>query len=474
MRDQHPGRPRGHDLIFLSEFPLGLLSDRPLTHNPTSLTFKVGEKEMKIRASEDLGLPTPTDTAILLCVLDEAIRQGCPEMIEISRYQITRRLGWQRNTERYQRFHLALDRLVGTTYYAVNHYPDPGGKRCVERMAFHLLDEFHLHDSNTGGVVAGSSWVRLGSRIQALLRTRQLKPLDLDRYLEFRSAITQSLYRYLHTRRLDGKTEYTEGLGTLGFERLGLSRSYRKASDLKRKLDVAHNELRTAGFLTDVHYVPTADGRQEKVAYRFVARVRGVPQGEAELTPTSEAAPAVLAALPALAAPLIMPPVIATVSRLVELGVGSRVAATLVRTQPEEVERQLAYWPYREQVRNPGGALRRAIEEEWPAPPRWQARHERGKTARAKPCPPQEEVASPVPDALLAAFDLWWTQLPEAERERLTARAMAELIGESPVVAQHYERHPHRLPEALGPILQRLSGWSGPDPQAVPHPHPEE
>src|SRR5207247_382036 len=141
---------------------------------------------------------------------------------------------------------------------------------------------------------------------------------------------------------------------------------------------------------------------------------------------------------------------------LVEQGIAGETARHLVESWPERCRQQLEWLPYRDDIQNRGGALRRAIEEDWAPPPRWleeQARRERGarKQQRQQQVSEQEEQAA----AENAAFDAWWSSLPAAEQATLTAQAKAELLGDSPTIAQHYQRHPERLPEALRPLLVR-------------------
>jgi hypothetical protein len=72
----------------------------------------------------------------------------------------------------------------------------------------------------------------------------------------------------------------------------------------------------------------------------------------------------------------------------------------------------------------------------------------------------QEQAGEQQAAAAAAAFDTWWASRPAAEREALLARAKAELVGDNPVVAQHYQRHPGRMYEALRPLLQKLTDWT--------------
>jgi hypothetical protein len=143
--------------------------------------------------------------------------------------------------------------------------------------------------------------------------------------------------------------------------------------------------------------------------------------------------------------------------RLIEIGVTRAVAEQLVRTRPDAVETQLGFWPYRETITHPAGALRRAIEEEWPPPPRWQEEQkQREQAAKARQRREKEQARAQQAAAADAAFDAWWHALPAAERAGCLEQAEAELIGDNPILAQYYQRNPESLPKALRPLLMRL------------------
>jgi hypothetical protein len=203
----------------------------------------------------------------MLSLLAETFRQGCPEQVPFSRYALLKQMGWPTNAERYGRLSLALDRLVGTTYYTKNYYPDAQGRLVVEKSGFHLLEEYR---DVTTGEAEGPSWVRWSRPISCLF-PKGLKPLDLDQYRAFKSVVTQSLYRYLDMRSMDGKSSLTERVKILAYERIGLSRGY-YLSQVKKKLDLAHAELRAAGFLRDARYELCANGEEEKITWALARK----------------------------------------------------------------------------------------------------------------------------------------------------------------------------------------------------------
>jgi hypothetical protein len=447
MESKEYGRP-GADLIFLSEFPIGLLSDR--SAEMQSVTFELKErgkrpaKQWTIHASASFGMPNYVDMQLFIICLAYTQEQGFPEQVHFCRHRMLQDLGWSRGQENYDRLQLGLDRLVATTYTAINHYPDPKGRACVKRMAFHLMEAYQIHDSRFADAELPPSWFRWSEEVHRLLHTRQLTTLDLEVFRTLKRPVSQAMYRYLHTRHLDGKPKFEENLVEYACERLGLSRDFRWASDLKRTLNEGHKELIEKGLIAGATYermrAQTGERPQQKVVIHY-----SMP--ESLPAPSSS-----LPAPPAVEDPLLR--------RLVEAGLTRGVADELVSTRREVVERQLAYWPHRQKIQNPGAALRRAIEEDWAAPEGWkQAQKREQAPLKARQRRAQEQVEAEAGADEARAFDDWWATLPAPQRAALTQQAQAELLGDSQVLAQHYQRHPDRLHEALRPLLQQLAGW---------------
>jgi Replication initiator protein A len=436
---QNTDSDRGVDLIFLSELPIGIIPDRS-GNPPKSVTFELKGKPGKREAkkwtieAESCGLPTLVDMQIFICLMAYTQEQGFPKTTQFSRSWILRDLGWAANQQSYERIQLGIDRLLRTTYIATNHYPDPKGRTYRERTAFHLLQQYQIHDSRYADAQLPPSWFLWSDQVGVLLQTPQMKQLDFAFFRSLNNPLAQAAYRYLHTRQMNGKSVYQENLIEYACERLGVSRNYRWPADLKRTLDGIHAELIEKGFIEPPTYERMKAEKGERPQQKIVIRF-----------PNKPAPPA--APDPSLPHPL--------VERLVAVGVTPAVAADLVERLPEGVETQLDYWPDRapSRYKNPAGALVKAIEQSWAAPEGWRRRQ---KPPREAPLPARAEAPASA-DAAQAAFDAWWAQLPEDQRAAFTAQARAELIGESQLIARHYERHPDRLPEALRPILMKLA-----------------
>jgi hypothetical protein len=465
-----PDHPRiGQDEINLTEFPIALLSDRAPRGNPSLRRFTNGNKVWEIVGHAGHGLPTRLDMEVYVVLTELTREQGFPERVQFSRHDLLRRLGWGADARRYARLQQALDCWVGVTIQTTNSFYDKEKGEWLNRHAFHLLEEYSVTEARGLGAAGRSdeaalSWFRWSETIRRNMRARYLKPLDVELFLTFRSAVTQALYRYLDAKRLNGKPTFQQSLVDLGKQHLGLPSSY-YPSQIKRELDVAHEELIATGFLADAHYEPMRGSSGEKVVYQFAPKAGvGVGRwalgvGDGPIDPDAQC--------PTPNAQRPTPNADPLVQQLLEHGVTAGIAAELAAGRREECERQLSYLPYRDGLQNPAGALRRAIEEAWPAPEAWQKaqRKRRDERARGRRGDPMSELApspprplDPDPAAAAAAFDAWWSALSEGERVAIDQAAAAQLPDPASVAGQHLARHPAARERLLRELRGRLRG----------------
>ena len=136
----------------------------------------------------------------------------------------------------------------------------------------------------------------------------------------------------------------------------------------------------------------------------------------------------------------------------------AKTAARLVAERREECERQLAYLPYRP-VKNPGGTLRKAIEEAWAPPPDFGLSGQGVGSAPPALVPnPKSKIPNPKSDeqatAAREAFAAAWAARSSAEQEMLLARALDEFRAENALGATCLARAAiERQIEVLQPLL---------------------
>ncbi|MBM3459031.1 MAG: hypothetical protein FJX77_10935, partial [Armatimonadetes bacterium] len=382
-------------------------------------------------------------------------------------------LGWDQHGESYHRLRLAFRRLYGVKITAINAFYNANNKRREREQAISIIADYDLvhgedADPDDGGF---PTWISWSPELHRNMRARWIKPLDVEYYLSLRNATAQRIYRYLDLRRGgDDKPVYQEELRTFAFERIGLSRSSAAPSQIKQKLEPAHQELLETGYLQEVSYAPmkTEPGK-EQVIYRFMPRRRIGSRHQLVLLEMEPGRQSVAAALTGEAAPPEVLPSPAPAlcelgARLAAQGVSRHTAQELVESCPEECRRQLEFLPFRE-AREPGGLLVKAIREGWAPPAGW---HEAEKTKQRREVRQQSRKSAEQETERAAAreaeFDAYWETLPAAHQAELQERAGAQLRKENRVLAEFVSRRPGSpmCREALRPYLKALTGWKNP------------
>ena len=435
-------RDNGIDLFDLAEFPLAVLGDR----HPTDilrLEFTSGKKRWILSADPRYGFTTPVDSEVYVALLDHSRGHDPYQNIGFRRRQLIQSMGWALKGESFERLDLSLRRWRHLTITAMNAVHDPKTGTWIEETDLQLVDSFRLYhrDTQTESSSPWQSWFRWGGQIADLLAAGYHHEFNTRTYMRLKSPIAQAEFRYLSARMRDGKPLFEQHLGIYAQQHIGLRQSY--PSKIKEKLEPGHQELIACGFLEKVNYGVMQSGPCQGEPKIIV--YPGLRRG-------AEAA----GARPAAPDPL--------VARLTAAGLSAPMAAQLAAAQPEECARQLEYLPHRA-AKNPGGALRRAIQEQWAAPPAYrraqrqaaerQAEGERAREAQAARA--QGEVERQQRLAAEAAFLPRWLLLPEAEQRRLVDLALERLPENSPLFTQLVHRrdpaNPHPL---LLPLLTDL------------------
>ncbi|HEX3000297.1 MAG TPA: hypothetical protein VHR86_08695, partial [Armatimonadota bacterium] len=232
-------------------------------------------------------------------------------------------------------------------------------------------------------------------------------------------------FRFLDKKGYSNRT-FEIGVMRLA-EKLPIHDAY--PSQVKRRLDEAHQELLDRGFLADVHYDRKRDG-DEKIVYTF-ARSRALPPEPAPLP----------------ANPL--------VEALEARGVTRAVAEDLVLSHdPEHIQKHLDAFDRLRAAdsarirRNPAGYLRRAIEQDYALSEEGAAKPA-GKRASAsrKRQRPQPKQDTPE-DAVEAAGDV----ARKALRDGVSAERIEELRMKARQIV--HERYPVLAQRPAGPAFE--------------------
>jgi hypothetical protein len=250
-------RSLGTDELNLAEFPLASLASRNETGQNSLLfedtIFDAGantqvERTVVIAGSDHFGLPTSTDSDILLLLVHLTnVRNGLKEKrVEFSRYELIKFLGWPQNGQSYRRLDEALKRWTSVTLHYKHAWWDRSKKNWKSK-SFHVIETLELrgrdeiHDD-------GLSCFTWNDVIFESFRSGNLKRIDLGVYFNLRLAAARQMYRFLDKRFYKKKCLEFE-LRQFATEHIGLSRRYDNY-EMKRKLIPALKELEEIGFIT--------------------------------------------------------------------------------------------------------------------------------------------------------------------------------------------------------------------------------
>ncbi len=270
MQDALPVNPPkkvSRDEMNLAEFPLAMLSTRG---NPKIKTLefrdvvkgKNGEllnRDWIITGADKFGLPTASDDEVLLGLLKLTVDDGMKNRkVFFTRYELLRILRWTTEGRSYTRLQRALDRLSGVRIKASNAFYDNESK-LYNTKNFGIVDAYEINDAREPD--AKSSFFIWSEVLFGSFQAGFIKKLDLDFYLDLKSAVSKRLYRYLD-KHFWYKSKVQVNLFTLAHEKIGISRNYRFASSLRQQLDPAVEELTQLGFLSKVEYLGRGQGME--------------------------------------------------------------------------------------------------------------------------------------------------------------------------------------------------------------------
>lgn len=443
------------DELNLAEFPISSLTDR-IPDGQTTLVFedKLERRDsppivrrLTIMGTHKHGLPMALDDEVLVGLIQLTKRRNAftDSRVQFSRYELIELLGWPQSGQSYQRIEDALHRWVGVLLTYENAWWDNAAKSWVDEN-FHVLDNVSLYDRErrrpTGkanakakpkGVEEGKAPAALSSFRwnEVLFRSFQsgnLKQLDLEFYLRLKLPTTKRVFRFLD-KRFYRRSRLDFDLRTLACEHIGVSRAY-AATDLKRRLKPALEELERVGFLEPL--APEERYSQvERGTWRILLiRGQGGPsRGPGESAPEAEAS--------------------GLVEALRARGVTARTAAEVVAGYPAGRVRtkvEVFDWLVENQDKrvgkNPAGYLVASVRADYrapgdfppgtpPAPPAGPAAAEGRSRAQAQTQAQAQAQAEQAEADGAREADLRgaWERLPVGERDEILAAVKAANPG---------------------------------------------
>ena len=368
--ESSPAFPPGKDEMNFAEFPIALLTDRvPKGQKSIEFVDSIYDEKRKkmiirrriIEGSEQYGLPTATDDAVILALIQLTKLRGDFQRREVvfTRLELLEMLGWPREGKNYDRLKLSLLRIANVTYNYDNAWWDARQKTWTTR-AFHIIDIVEINDSRASNELDASSWSRIvwGGAVFESFRWGFLRNIDFQLCMRLEHAISLRMYRFLG-KRFHHKPDWTFDLKEFANDHLCLGRNYEGGSQIARKLQPAIAELEAAGFLgplSEAERFPR-DGRNWRI--RLQQRDRDAAASEPAVEPPAEAVDG------------------GPASQLIARGVHPEAAAQLARDFPvEAIEVQVEVFDWlmlrrdKKVDKNPAGYLVKAIREGYAVPAR--------------------------------------------------------------------------------------------------------
>lgn len=419
------------DELNLAELPVSLSCHRaPKGRHVIKLTEdmldKTGERvhrEWTVTGSYSYGLPLAIDDEVLLG-LAYFLRADDFEhrKVHFTQYSLFRLLGWGDSQRSYQRLEASLRRLAGVRLESRESFWDHK-EHCFLTRGFGLIDNYMLYrkDSKRSDQPFLSS-VTFNETIFESFRSGFVKTLDLNLFLSLRYPIARKLFRLLD-KKLHKSPVYEIDLMRLA-SRIALT-DMAYPSFVKKHLAAPHEELIRVGFLNRVTMI--RKGRSETLRYVMNPR-SGWKRPAVRIESASDH-------------PL--------VRELVARGITRDVARQLLAAHGEKrlADKLEVFDHLRIELsplitKNPAGFLRQSIERDFAPPAGYvsraekQRRKEEADVARKREQNDAEaaELARAHHNAKLEAI---WDGLPETERQRLEAEALAQM---NQFATRHYRR----------------------------------
>lgn len=443
----------GRDEMNLAEFALGLASDRNLKECKTIERSQTSylpdgtrvDQTWTITGSDKHGLPRAGDDDILLAVIKLAFDQGLEDRrVHFSRYEILELLELDHKGRNYDRIEDALQRLSGVRILAKNAFWDNSRKSYIS-TSFGIIDNYRIIEGNrklNSQPEMPFTYINFNEEFFNSMKAGNVKRLDMNFYNGLKSSIAKRLYRYLDKRRYR-KPIFSMDVHTLAIVNLGLDVTRDTYfSQIKQRLEVAHNELHEKGFLGDWEYRQTRDRSTWQVHYNF-EKIRQ----EAIQEPKEEKAPS---------NPL--------ETSLIARGIGGRVAASLVRQHGDRIKAKIDMFDHLTHVKspllakNPVGWLRKAIEDDYTHVPGYISPEER--ILKAEKAKQREQAAEQDTTQERTHNEKIWQHylaLPTPEQDALLEAVKAQYSFLSPDKRQHLTPDTPLVKSALIALLERQS-----------------
>ncbi len=392
------------EVNFLA-YPFFALSRKDAAHRLKTeyhTTIERGDERLDVSwivsANPRYGYPSPFDRKIhraieqIISNLERPIKNPIPLG---SLYHIAQVLNLQRSGKLYSEIKAAIQRIVTTSVESKRTFYDKGKKRWLE-TTFHLYDKVVFVGEGLGnGEIADTNYLYVDSWYLDNINARYVKPLDFTYYRSLKNNIASRLYELLGVKFYGmGRHPYIRYRYSTLCRLLPVTQ-YQRPSKAKEILNPAHEELISSKFLAKVewqeilgekhewylHYYP---GTRAKEEIKQFSKQGALPPPD-DLEPAQSTATSAPQQLDEDNAADVV------VVSLRNFGISKKIAERLSKEHSHEYileKLELVQW-FRDTksplvAKNPAGFARRAIEEDYPAPPQYKSKKQQALEAEEK------------------------------------------------------------------------------------------
>ena len=416
------------------------------------------ELEWRVMASATYGIPTPFDRRVARAVdavIDERFVQNGYQLvnpIQFSIYHLSKEMGFdsREGGRNYKDIKNSIERIVATTVKSKGSFWLKDEEQWIDRVFHPYEDVIFVGMRMSDGTVAETNYLWLHELYLRNINARHVRPLDYTFLASLKNDIAGRLYEVLSAKFYGLKDEvayyhidYQELCKTLPIT------PQRYFSDATRYLKPAHEELGRWGFLTKVAYV-LHDDRKEVKTIRYYPGERAKREMSGELLRRAKS-------LHHVEEQILLPLAPETTHKtthltglakdMYERGISEKVVMRICQKYPSERVREkiemFDFLSSSQDLENPAGWLRQAIEEDWkPSDAQLKAKakaeRERAQEKIAQLNREKEEIQKAYSEKAEAIL----FEILEREKEAVE-RAVLSLLAEKPSLLQWYdESHP--------------------------------
>jgi hypothetical protein len=389
------------EVNFLA-YPFFALSRKDAAHRLKTeyhTTIERGDERLnvhwKVSANPEYGYPSPFDRKVhkaieqIVSNLERPIKNPVPLG---SIYSIAQLLNLKDSGRFYSNIKAAIQRIVTTSVESKRTFYDKGKKRWLE-ATFHLYDQaVFVGEALPNGEVADTNYLFLGNWYLDNINARYVKPLDFTYYRSLKNNIASRLYELLGVKFYGmGRHPYIRYRYSTLCQLLPVTQ-YQRPSKAKEILNPAHDELISSKFLAKVEWqeIPGekhdwyvcywAGTRAKEEIKQFSKQAALPPPDDLELGQST-----------ATSTPQQADEDNDVVVALQNFGISKKQAVKLAKEHAHEYileKLELVQW-FRDTksplvAKNPAGFARRAIEEDYPAPPQYKSKKQQAREAEEK------------------------------------------------------------------------------------------